>query len=153
MPELVPTIVEMRALPEFRIQATSDTEAWQEHVEAWRTHQESLWAHYWMLGAIAASLTRRYGENDVRRFAHEVQCSTALVYERAATHRAWQELEPDPTLSYSHHIEAAKFPDPQAALERARMRTTAPGRCEPRGRKSLTNRTRVNRSPYRRPKF
>jgi hypothetical protein len=107
--ELVPTIVEMRRLPEFTITEASESDVWEQHVNTWRTVEDSLQAHQFMLGAIANSLVSRYGERTVQRFASEVKCSAALVYQRAATYRQWLGREVNPAMTYTDHRNAARL--------------------------------------------
>jgi hypothetical protein len=109
MSELVPTLVEMRRLPEFTITEASESDVWEQHVNTWRTVEDSLQAHQFMLGAIANSLVSRYGERTVQRFASEVKCSAALVYQRAATYRQWLGREVNPAMTYTDHRNAARL--------------------------------------------
>jgi hypothetical protein len=106
---IVPTIVEMRRLPEFTITEASESDVWEQHVNTWRTVDDSLQAHQFMLGAIANSLVSRYGERTVQRFASEVKCSAALVYQRAATYRQWLGREVNPAMTYTDHRNAARL--------------------------------------------
>ncbi|MCL6437233.1 MAG: hypothetical protein K6T51_01370 [Rubrobacteraceae bacterium] len=103
------------ALPVFR------GESWEEHVSAWLEVEESMQNHLWALAAIAASVTTRYGEKAIPKFASEVGYSTRRIYELASTYRAWQYRERSQGLSFQHHAVAARAEDPEAAIERAEV--------------------------------
>jgi hypothetical protein len=107
---LAPDIVEMRALPVYEEPTgMSDADAWEKYANDWRLVHTSAQAHMFMLGAIADSLTRRYGERSVQRFASQVKCSASLIYERAATYRMWRGKTIDPEADYHMHKQAGRM--------------------------------------------
>ena len=107
---LAPDIVEMRALPEYEVPAgISEADAWEKYANDWRLVHTSAQAHMFMIGAIADSLTRRYGERTVQRFASQVKCSASLIYERAATYRMWRGKAIDPEADYHMHQKAGRM--------------------------------------------
>jgi hypothetical protein len=107
---LAPDIVEMRALPVYNEPTgMSNADAWERYANDWRQVHTSAVAHMFMLGAIADSVTRRYGESEVREFASQVKCSTSLIYERASTYRMWRGKTIDPEADYHMHKQAGRM--------------------------------------------
>lgn len=94
-------------------------ESWESHVEAWKASSENLEERLWTLGAIAASLTNRYGDKAIPEFASEVMYSPRRVWELAATYKAWEMRDRAHDLSLKHHTIAARSEDPDAAIEKA----------------------------------
>lgn len=93
--------------------------SWEEHVEAWREIQESVTEHFWALGAIGDSLARNYGDGDIKRFAQEVGLSQKRIYKLVSTYRGWRGKQRSQMLSFTHHEEALRAPDPVEAIEKA----------------------------------
>lgn len=94
-------------------------ENFDEHVETWKTVDESMQNHLWFLGAIAASLEKKHGENSTGQFAFRVGCSRRRVQQFAYTYRAWEEANPVSLLSFKHHTIAARDPQPEKVLRQA----------------------------------
>lgn len=115
--ELVPTAI----IAPFEPSQHDDQYVWEEHVNEWQKAATEVQAGLFKLGAIAASLTTRYGERDVQRFAHEVGVSTALIYERASTYKQinTKRVTIHPVLPYTHHKLAAATDRPDYWLNRA----------------------------------
>ncbi len=94
-------------------------ESWHEHVEAWRRNADDLEERLWTLGAIASSLTNRYGDRAIPEFASEVAYSPRRIWELAATYKAWEQRDRAHDLSFKHHTIAARSEDPDRAMEKA----------------------------------
>lgn len=92
-------------------------ESYEEHVSTWLEVDSSVQGHYWMLGAVAASLIKRYGEDVTGKFASDVGASRDRIWRYARTYRAWENLQRSNLLSFQHHTIAARSDDPQRALE------------------------------------
>ena len=93
--------------------------SWDEHVQAWKAVTKEIADRQWMLGAIADSLTRTYGERSVERFALDVGCKAQTVWQYAQVYQRFKNYERSENLSWSHHLVASYSDDPQAALEEA----------------------------------
>lgn len=102
-----------QGLPVFKGQS------FEEHVETWRTVDESMQNHLWFLGAIAASLVKRYGEDSTGRFASEVGRSGRTVRHYAKTYREWENGTRVPFLSFRHHAIAARDDEPEEVMAMA----------------------------------
>lgn len=98
-------------LPVFRGQS------YEEHVSTWLEVDRSVQGHYWMLGAVAASMVKRYGDDVAGKFASDVGASRDRIWRYARTYRAWENLQRSNFLSFQHHTIAAKSDNPQKALE------------------------------------
>jgi N6-adenosine-specific RNA methylase IME4 len=93
--------------------------SWDEHVQAWKAVTREIEDRQWMLGAIAESLTRTYGERSVERFALDVGCKAQTVWQYAQVYQRFKNYERSENLTWSHHLVASYSDDPQAALEEA----------------------------------
>lgn len=92
-------------------------ESYEEHVSTWLDIDRSVQGHYWMLGAVAASLVKKYGEDVAGKFASDVNSSRTRIWEYAATYKAWENYDRSEFLSFKHHTLAARSQHPQKALE------------------------------------
>lgn len=101
------------ALPVFR------GETYESYVQAWINVSEEIEERRWRLGAIAASLVWRYGENTAATFAADVGVSSRTVRDYARAYRVFETGTRVPILSYTHHRIAARSEDPQKAIEEA----------------------------------
>ena len=119
-----------------------------DHIRLWRDIDSKVNSAQWAMAAIAASLTTTYGENDIEKFAEAVSRSSQYIWKMARTYRRTIEksLYSD-NLSFSHHAEAIRHPEPAEALavaqdqglssiglgewitEQARARATKPQRA------------------------
>lgn len=108
-------LVENGALPVF------EGESYEEHVSTWLAVDESVQGHYWMLGAIAASLTKKYGDDVNGKFGGDVGSSGRRIREYAQTYTVWQNGDRSPFLTFKHHTLAARSENPQAALDFAQQ--------------------------------
>lgn len=106
-------LVEQQEFPVFR------GESYEEHVNTWLEVDGSIQGHYWMLGAVADSLESKYGENTTGKFASDVGCSARRVRQYRETYRAWESGTRVPSLSFKHHMLAARADDPEQALQTA----------------------------------
>lgn len=104
-------VVMQNGLPSF------DAQTYPEHVEAWREVADQLEERLWALGAIAASLTKRYGEKVIPEFASDVNYSARRIWELAATYKAFENRDRAQDLSFKHHTIAARDEDPDKAIE------------------------------------
>ncbi len=109
---------ELERLPETGL-PTFESRDWDSHVAAWREVHDQLEERLWALGAIAASLTRSYGDKAIPAFASEVNYSARRVWELAATYKAWENRDRAHDLSFKHHTIAARAEDPDEAIEMA----------------------------------
>lgn len=94
-------------------------QSFEEHVETWRTVDGSMQSHLWMLGAIAASLEKKYGENAAGQFASQVGCSKRWINKLAQTYRAWANGKALSHLGFQHHAIAARDKNPEKVLQMA----------------------------------
>lgn len=92
-------------------------ESYEEHVSTWLEVDQSVQGHYWMLGAIAASLDKKYGDDVIGKFASDVRSSAKRIREYRQTYQTWQNGERSPFLSFHHHTLAARSEEPQRVLE------------------------------------
>lgn len=114
MTELVQArLVDSGQLPVF------SGESYEEHVSTWLAVDESVQGHYWMLGSIAASLDKRYGEDVMGKFASDVGSSRSRIREYAHTYKTWENAERSAFLTFHHHTIAARAEDPPLALQMA----------------------------------
>lgn len=90
-----------------------------DHKEAWVHVTESIGCRQWALGAIAASLVKKYGDGAVAQLARDVQISKSWVYDLARTYRAFENSRRVENVSFSHHVAASKSSNPRAAIEKA----------------------------------
>lgn len=106
-------LVETSELPVFQGKSVED------HAETWTQVDKSLRQHQWLLAAIAASLTTKYGEADVRSFAALVGCQKDYVYKLAKTYKAFEKYSREyfsHKLSFSHYKIAAQTDNPEEIL-------------------------------------
>lgn len=92
-------------------------ETFEAHIDAWLILAEEIEDHRWQLAAVAASLGKRYGEDVAGKFASEVGVSAETVRRYARAYRAFQNARRSPILTLTHHAIAARFRDPQRAIE------------------------------------
>lgn len=93
--------------------------SWEDHIHAWRTITKEIEDRQWQLGAIAVSLTRLYGEQNIERFAAEVECHASTVWQYAQVYQRFENYERSENLSWSHHLVASYSDNPPAALAEA----------------------------------
>lgn len=96
-----------------------EQESYEEHTSAWITVDQSIEGHRWALGAVAASLTKRYGDDIVGKFASDVQSSKARIWSYAQTYRAFKNSTRVEFLSFRHHTIASRTDDPAQTIELA----------------------------------
>ena len=96
---------------------TFESSDWQAHVEAWTQVAEQVEERLWMLGAIAESLARHYGDRAIPEFAKDVNYSARRVWELAATYKHWKNRDRAQDLTHKHHTVAARHEDPEEAIE------------------------------------
>lgn len=92
-------------------------ESYEEHVSGWLAVDTSLQGHYWMLGAIAGSLDKRYGDDITGKFASDVRSSRSRIYQYAQTYKTWENYNRLESLSFHHHTMAARSEDPRLTLK------------------------------------
>lgn len=90
---------------------------YEDHVNTWLDVDRSVQGHYWMLGAIAASLVKEYGEDAIGKFAGDVGASKQRIWRYARTYRDWENFQRSNILSFHHHSVAGRSDDPQRAIE------------------------------------
>ena len=113
MSETLPAPTKGGDLPRFT------AEDWESHVSTALALKESLENHLWHLAAVCASVSTKYGEQSIPRFAGEIGVSARRVYDYAATYSAWESRTRSQILSFKHHTIAARAEDPQRAIEEA----------------------------------
>ena len=96
-------------------------DSWDEAVTTWQALEDSAQAHLWHMGAIADSITARYGEADVKRFAYEVRRSTRRIYQLATTYRAFKDKKRSEILTFTHHQIAAEHERPEEMITLAEV--------------------------------
>lgn len=96
-----------------------EQDSYEEHTSAWIMVDESIEGHRWALGAVAASLTKRYGDDIVGNFASDVKSSKARIYQYAKTYQVFQKCTRVHFLSFRHHTIAARAEDPERIIELA----------------------------------
>lgn len=94
-------------------------EGFEEHVETWCTVDDSMQNHLWMLGAIAASLEKKHGEDSTGLFASKVGRSQRTIRRFARTYREWEKRSALTVLSFQHHTIAARDKNPEKVLQMA----------------------------------
>jgi hypothetical protein len=104
------------------LQPTSKTlptfhgETWEDHISAWIQALDGINEYQWQLGAIAASVKSRYGDESIKKFAGDVMMSAATIYEFARVYRTYENSERSEILTWSHHAAASYADDPKALL-------------------------------------
>ena len=98
---------------------TFTAEDWESHVSTALVLKESLENHLWHLAAVCASLTTRYGDESIPKFASEIGYSARRVYDLSATYTAWQFRKRSQSLTFHHHTIAVRAEDPEKAIEEA----------------------------------
>lgn len=89
----------------------------EEHARVWGEIETRAESAQWALAAIAASLITKYGESEVCRFAEIVHRSPQYIWKMARTYRLTVEKSLySENLSFHHHAEAIRHPDPFTAL-------------------------------------
>lgn len=112
----ITSLIEKEGLCEF----TGETV--QEHIEVWREIDGQVESAQWAMSAIAASLTTKYGEGDVKKFAEAVNRTPGYIYKMARTYRFYSDRQKCPQghfsdLTFSHHVRALTHPEPVEALQ------------------------------------
>ncbi len=103
--------VQTEELPYFRGQS------YEEHVSTWVEVDRSVQGHYWMLGAIAASLVKKHGEDVMGKFGSDVGSSRRRIQEYAQTYANWEKRERSRILSFHHHTLASRADEPERVIE------------------------------------
>jgi phage N-6-adenine-methyltransferase len=109
-------LVETSELPVFKGKSV------EEHAETWAQVYKSQRQHQWLLGAIASSLTSKYGESDISSFCALVGAAKRTVYYYAKTYKAFEKCPRghfSNKLSFSHYKTAADTDNPIETLELA----------------------------------
>lgn len=84
-------------------------ESYEDHVAGWSDAELTIEGGLWGQARVAASLTTKYGDRDVKRFAHDVHKSGRWIWDMARTGRVFGEkCSQLHYLSFTHHVEAAK---------------------------------------------
>ena len=99
----------------------------EDHITVWRDIDEKVESAQWAMAAIAASLTTKYGENDIEKFAQAVSRSSGYIWKVARTWKFWADRNSVPEghfsdLTFSHHVRAITHNDPVEAMNVARDR-------------------------------
>lgn len=99
----------------------------EDHITVWRDIDEKVESAQWAMAAIAASLTTKYGESDIEKFASAVSRSAGYIWKVARTWKFWSDTNSVPEghfsdLTFSHHVRAITHGDPVEAMNVARDR-------------------------------
>ena len=89
---------------------------YEDHVNTWLEVDRSVQGHYWMLGAVAASLVKKYGEDVMGKFGSDVGASKQRIWRYARTYRDWENFQRSNILSFHHHTVAARADEPEKAI-------------------------------------
>lgn len=74
-----------------------------DHIRLWRDINSKVESAQWALAAIAASLTTKYGDSDIEKFAQAVGRTPQYIWKMARTHRLTIEKSLySENLSFSH---------------------------------------------------
>jgi len=93
-------------------------ESFDEHVDVFTNIAGKVESAKWAMGAICASVEKKYGEGKVEEFASKVGYSPRHVRRMARTYKeAIEKGRYRPFLSFTHHTEALAHPDPDEALD------------------------------------
>jgi len=98
---------------------TFTAEDWESHVSTALALIETGENVLWHLAAVCASVSTKYGDESISRFAGEIGYSAARVYDLAATHKCFQISKRSEILSFHHHSVAARSEDPEKAIAEA----------------------------------
>lgn len=98
---------------------TFTAEDWESHVSTALALIETGENVLWHLAAVCASVSTRYGEDSIGKFAGEVGYSASRIYDLAATYSCWQSRERSEILSFHHHSVAARAENPERAITEA----------------------------------
>lgn len=94
-------------------------ESYEDHISAWIQAAQEINERHWMLGAIAASLEKKYSEGIIRKFAGEVVVTATTIYDHAKVYRTFENSDRSEILSWTHHKIAAYASDPVEFLREA----------------------------------
>ncbi len=94
-------------------------ETYDDHLKAWNAAQTAVDAGLWGQAMVAASLDTKHGKNAVEEFAKEVRRSPGWIWGMAKAYRVFEFSSQLETLSFTHHVEAARADDPHEALAKA----------------------------------
>lgn len=93
-----------------------------DHIAAFRNVTEELDEHYWAQAAVAASLSKKYGngeygKGEMDKLATAVELSSSYLFRMARTYRTFTENFPrERNLYFKHHVIAAGYANPSKAL-------------------------------------
>lgn len=88
------------------------------HIAAFRKVNEGIDESFWAQSAVAASLTKKYGERGeaIEEMSKAVELSQGYLRQMSRTYRTFQYVSRDTSLSFSHHKAACRHPRPEEAL-------------------------------------
>ena len=95
-------------------------ESFEDHVGAWVDAQNTIDGGLWGQALVAASLETKYGDGGVKDFAARVGRGKTWIYDMARAYRVFKDSSQLESLSFTHHVEAAKLgseDDPAPAIE------------------------------------
>lgn len=97
-------------------------ETTEDHIAAFRNVTEELDEHYWSQGAVAASLSKKYGtgeygKGEMEKLAQAVELSAGYLFKIARTYHTFTEYYPRvQNLYFKHHVLACAYKNPTKAL-------------------------------------
>lgn len=95
-------------------------QSFEDHVAGWQAAQITVDGGLWGQAIIAASVDTKYGEGGVKEFAARVGRGKTWIYDMARAYRVFKDSSQLESLSFTHHVEAAKLgteDDPAPAIE------------------------------------
>ncbi|HWQ34312.1 MAG TPA: hypothetical protein VNQ79_15800 [Blastocatellia bacterium] len=93
--------------------------SYEDHVSAWIQVRQEIQDRQWRLGAVAASVATRYGDESLKTFAFDVGENVKTLYEYRRVYSAFKNSNRLENLSWKHHQLALQSDNPAALLERA----------------------------------
>jgi len=92
-------------------------ESLEAHIAAFRAVNSGIDDHYWSQAAVAASVSKKYGQGEMEKMAEAVERSPSYLRQIARTYRTFTEnFSREKDLSFNHHRIACYHPNPTAAL-------------------------------------
>jgi hypothetical protein len=99
-----------------------EAETTEDHIAAFRDATIELDDHYWAQAAVAASLSKKYGngeygKGEMEKLAEAAELSSNYLYRMARTYRTFTENFPrERNLYFKHHVIACGYANPVEAL-------------------------------------
>lgn len=92
------------------------------HVEVFRKIDSRVNSAQWAMAAIAFSVSRKYKDSGVEKFAEQVEYSPRHIWRLIRTYKTFENCHRCQNLTFRHHTAAAAYTDPEEALAVAEAR-------------------------------